>query len=172
MDDRVLTNVRVVPILLIAIVGMIIITSQSPVAFAGACQDEDRDGYYHISSPSYCGEAYYRDCDDTDPEVYPGNSPDCAFPYKEAIGEIKNEVDALIESENFDITSKQAIHLLNRLQMAADQIEADKINVAINMLNSFINNINSYMNKGALSEYDGDGLISGVQAVIDTLENK
>jgi len=164
-------NVRVVPIMVIAIVGMIIIVSQSPIAFAGACQDEDEDGYYHVSSPSYCGEAYYRDCDDTDPEVYPGNSPDCAFPYKEALDEIKNEVDDLIASGNFDITSKKAINLLNRLQMSADQIEADKINVAINMLNSFINNINAYINKEAISEYDGNGLIAGVQAVITTLEN-
>jgi len=163
-------NLRLMPILLMAIVGMIIITSQSQSVFAGACQDEDRDGYYHVSSPSYCGEVYYRDCDDMDPEVYPGKG-DCDFPYKEALDEIRNEVDDLITSGNFDISSKQAINLLNRLQMSADQIEADKINVAINMLNSFINNINAYINKGALSEYDGDGLIAGVQAVITTLEN-
>jgi len=156
---------------LMAIVGMIIITSQSQVAFAGACTDEDRDGYYTVSSPSYCGEVYYRDCDDTDPEVYPGNSPVCAFPYKEAIDEIKDELNDLIGSGDFDINSKQAINLLNRLQMSADQIEADKINVAINVLNSFINNISSYMNKGAISEYDGDGLITGVQAIITSLEN-
>jgi len=154
-----------------AIVGMIIITSQTPIAFAGACTDEDRDGYYTVSSPAYCGETYYRDCDDTDPEVYPGNSPACAFPYKEAIDQIKNELEDLINSENFDINSKQATNLLNRLQMSADQIEADKINVAINILNSFINNINSYMNKGALSPSDGDPLIAGVQDVITTLEN-
>jgi len=150
---------------------MIIITSQSQSVFAGACQDEDEDGYYHVSSPSYCGEAYYRDCDDTNPEVYPGNSPDCAFPYKEALDEIQNEVDALIASGDFDINSKQAVNLLNRLQKSADQIEADKINVAINLLNSFNNTINAYINKGAISPYDGDGLIFGVQAVITTLEN-
>jgi len=58
---------------LMAIVGMIIITSQSPVAFAGACPDEDGDGYYPPSAPSYCAGPYDRDCDDTDPEVYPGD---------------------------------------------------------------------------------------------------
>jgi len=168
---RLTTTKRVVPILLIAIVGMIIIVSQSPVAFAGACQDEDRDGYYHVSSPSYCGETYYRDCDDTDPEVYPGSGSTCAFPHKEAIEAIQGEVNDLIASGAFDINSKQAINLLNRLQMAADQVEADKINVAINLLNSFNNTINAYMNKGAISQYDGDGLITGVQAVITTLEN-
>ncbi len=52
---------------------MILITSQSPVAFAGACQDEDGDGYYHVSAPSYCGPDLPRDCDDTDPNVYPGH---------------------------------------------------------------------------------------------------
>ncbi len=154
-----------------AIVGMIIITSQTPEAYAGACTDEDRDGYYTVSSPAYCGETFYRDCDDTDPEVYPGNSPACAFPYKEAIDEIKNELEDLIDSENFDISSKQATNLLNRLQQSADQIDADKINVAINLLNSFINNINAYINKGSLSEPDGYELIASVQAVIATLEN-
>jgi len=57
----------------IALVSMILITSQSPVAFAGACQDEDGDGYYHVSAPSYCGPDLPRDCDDTDPNVYPVN---------------------------------------------------------------------------------------------------
>jgi len=171
LSDRLTTTKRAVPIVLMAIVGMIIITSQTPIAFAGACTDDDRDGYYTVSSPAYCGETYYRDCDDTDPEVYPGNSPACAFPYKEAINEIQDELNVLIESENFDISSKQATNLLNRLQQSADQIDADKINVAINLLNSFINNINAYMNKGALSPSDGDPLIASVQAVIATLEN-
>jgi len=166
------TNEKVVPILLIAIVGMIIIVSQSPVAFAGACLDEDEDGYYHVSAPAYCGEVFYRDCDDKDPEVYPGNSPACAFPYKEALNVIENEIEDLIDSGQFDISSKQATNLLNRLQQSADQIDADKINVAINLLNAFINNINAYINKGALSPDDGDPLIANVQAVITTLENK
>jgi len=57
------TNVRIVPILLIAIVGMIIITSQLPVAFAGAgeWEDKDNDGY----------STQQGDCDDNDPNVYP-----------------------------------------------------------------------------------------------------
>jgi len=57
------TNVRIVPILLIAIVGMIIITSQLPVAFAGAgvWEDKDNDGY----------STQQGDCDDNDPDVYP-----------------------------------------------------------------------------------------------------
>jgi hypothetical protein len=150
---------------------VILITSQSPVAFAGACQDEDRDGYYHPSSPSYCGESFYRDCDDTDPEIYPGMGASCSFPHREAIDSIEDEVNDLIASGEFDISSKQAINLLNRLQMAADQVDADKINVAINQLNAFINNINSYINNGSISESDGNELITEVEAIITTLEN-
>ncbi len=154
-----------------AIVGMIIITSQSPVAFAGACPDEDRDGYYPISAPSYCAEIYMRDCDDTDPEVYPGSGSECSFPYREALDSVEDELQDLLDSGDFDINSSQARHLLNRLQQAADLIEADKINVATNTLNSFINNINALINNGSISQYDGDGLISGVQNVITSLEN-
>ena len=150
---------------------MILITSQSPVAFAGACPDEDRDGYYPISAPSYCAEIYMRDCDDTDPEVYPGSGSECSFPYREALDSVEEELEDLLASGDFDINSSQATHLLNRLQQAADLIDADKINVSINTLNSFINNINALINNGSISQYDGDGLIAGVQVVITSLEN-
>ncbi len=66
-------NMRFLLLFSIALVSMILITSQSPAAFAGACQDEDGDGYYHVSAPSYCGPDLPRDCDDTDPNVYPVN---------------------------------------------------------------------------------------------------
>lgn len=53
------------PILLIAIVSMIIITSQSPAAFAGngGWEDKDNDGF----------STYQGDCDDKNPERYPGH---------------------------------------------------------------------------------------------------
>jgi len=56
----------------IAFVSMILIISQSPEASAGACPDEDRDGYYPPSAPSYCAEIDQRDCDDNDANVGPG----------------------------------------------------------------------------------------------------
>ncbi len=65
------TSIRLSMLFSIALVSIILITSQSPVAFAGACQDEDGDGYYHVSAPSYCGPDLPRDCDDTDPNIYP-----------------------------------------------------------------------------------------------------
>jgi len=75
-----------------AIVGMIIITSQSPAAFAGACTDIDNDGYYPPSAPLYCGNVDKRDCDDTDPEV--GTGSGCV--YQEAIvieSDVNGDVD-------------------------------------------------------------------------------
>jgi len=47
----------------IALLSMILITSQSPVAFAGAgiWEDKDNDGY----------STEQGDCDDNDPNVYP-----------------------------------------------------------------------------------------------------
>jgi len=50
-------------ILSISLVSVILITSQSPVAFAGAgdWEDKDNDGY----------STNQGDCDDNDPNVYP-----------------------------------------------------------------------------------------------------
>jgi len=47
--------------------------SQLPEAFAGSCQDDDRDSYYHDSAPAYCGNGEPRDCDDNNADVYPGH---------------------------------------------------------------------------------------------------
>ncbi len=49
----------------IALVSIILITSQSPVAFAGegGWEDKDNDGY----------STFQGDCDDKDPNVYPGH---------------------------------------------------------------------------------------------------
>ncbi len=66
-------NIRLLSIFSIALVSMILIISQSPEASAGACTDEDRDGYYTVSSPSYCAEVDQRDCDDKDANIGPGN---------------------------------------------------------------------------------------------------
>ena len=58
-------NMRFLLLFSIALVSMILITSQSPAAFAGAgvWEDKDNDGY----------STEQGDCDDNDPEVYPGH---------------------------------------------------------------------------------------------------
>ncbi len=155
-------NVRVMPILLIAIVGMILITSQSPVAFAGIGDDHDADGDNYSPNEG--------DCDDTDPEIYPGHG-DCKYPVRDDVQEVEDEINDLIGSGEFDINSGQADNLLYRLQHAVEKTDDGKINVAIKMLESFINTINAYINSEAISQANGDGLIAGVQNIIDYLES-
>ena len=42
-------------------------------AFAGACQDDDKDGFYHVSAPPNCNPGSPRDCDDMNRNIFPGN---------------------------------------------------------------------------------------------------
>jgi len=144
-----------------ALVSMILITSQSPAAFAGIGDDHDADGDNYSPNEG--------DCDDTDPDVYPGHG-DCTYPVRQDTEEIEDDINALIESGEFDINSGQAENLLYRLQHAVEKSDDDKIKVAIKMLESFINTINAYINSGAISQPNGDGLIAGVQDIINYLE--
>jgi hypothetical protein len=153
---------RLLSIFSMALVSMILITSQSPAAFAGIGDDHDADGDNYSPNEG--------DCDDTDPEIYPGHG-DCKYPVKEDTEEIEDEINDLIDSGQFDINSGQAENLLYRLQHAVEKTDDGKINVAIKMLESFINKINAYINSGAITEANGDGLIAGVQDIIDYLES-
>ena len=152
---------RLLWIFSIALVSMILITSQSPVAFAGIGDDHDADGDNYSPNEG--------DCDDTDPEIYPGHG-DCKYPVKDDVQDIEDEINYLIDTNQFDINSGQAENLLYRLQHAAEKSDDDKIKVAIKMLESFINTINAYINSGAISQPNGYGLIAGVQDIIDYLE--
>ena len=67
LKGRFQTNAKLAPLLLIAIVGMIFVTSQTPAAYAGGCTDDDNDGYYDIErSSDFCAEPGFWDCDDED----------------------------------------------------------------------------------------------------------
>ena len=143
------------PILLIAIVGMIIITSQSPVAFAGAggWEDKDNDGF----------STFQWDCNDNDPEVYPGQ--DCEP--LDFLDYITDETIDLIEEE--ELTASEARGLIDALQRAIDNIESGKINAAEGVLNSFIGKLSALVNKGAISEEEAQPIIDQVQMLIDAL---
>jgi len=151
---------RLLWIFSIALVSLI--TSQSPVAFAGIGDDHDADGDNYSPNEG--------DCDDTDPEIYPGHG-DCKYPVKDDVQDIEDEINYLIDTNQFDINSGQAENLLYRLQHAAEKSDDDKIKPAINILESFINKINAYINSGAISQTNGDELIAGVQIIIDYLES-
>ena len=144
-----------------ALVSMILITSQTPAAFAGIDEHHDADGDGFSPKEG--------DCDDTDENIYPGNG--CDYPVREDIENIENQIDDLIDSEDFDINDAQVDNLLYKLQHAAEKVEADQINVAINNLRAFINQINAYILADQISQADGDGLIAEVQAIIDYLKS-
>jgi len=118
LDARLPSNVRVVPILLIAIVGMIIITSQSPEAFAGAggWEDKDNDGY----------STFQGDCDDEDPERYPGHG--CNYSdVEEKTDALKAKVQDLVEKKKDanKLTKKlvNVIKALNPFDTTEESIE-------------------------------------------------
>jgi len=149
------TNVRIVPILLIAIVGMIIIVSQSPVAFAGAggWEDKDNDGF----------STFQGDCNDNDPEVYPGQNCEPL----DFLNYVTHETLDLIEEE--ELTDSQARGLIEALERAVANLENGKIKAAEGVLNSFIGKLDALVNKGVISEEDAQPLIDQVQMLIDAL---
>jgi len=143
------------PILLIAIVSMIIITSQSPAAFAGGggWEDKDNDGF----------STFQGDCNDNDPEVYPGR--DCEP--LDFLDYLTDETLDLIEEE--ELTASEARGLIEALQRAIDDIESGKLHAAEGVLNSFLGKLEALVNKGTISEEDAQPIIDQVQMLIDTM---
>jgi hypothetical protein len=134
---------------------MILITSQSPAAFAGngGWEDKDNDGF----------STFQGDCDDNDPEVYPGR--DCE-PI-DFLDYITDETLDLIEEE--ELTESEARGLILALQRAIDDIESGKLHAAEGVLNSFLGKLDSLVNKGAISAEDAQPIIDQVQMLIDTM---
>lgn len=143
----------------IVIVSMILITSQSPAAFAGIGGDHDGDNDQYTPNQG--------DCDDNNPNVYPGHGCNPL----EDIEIIINDIEELIEEGDLDINEGQANALLGKLEKAADNVESNNHNKAINLLNAFINQINAFINSGLISSEDGQTLIDAVQSIINVLEN-
>jgi len=151
-------NRRVIPIFSIVLASMIIIFSQSQIAFAGLPCDSDVDG----DDFSPCEG----DCDDSNKSKYPGHG--CEIPTKE-INNVINEVQELAAGET--ITDGQANALLVKLENAIDKIESNNINGAIGSLKAFINQITVFINSGAIQpEKVGYDLISAVQSIIEDLK--
>jgi len=155
MDVRFPTNVRVVPILLIAIVGMIIILSQSPEAFAGAggWEDKDNDGF----------STFQGDCNDEDSTVYPGQGCEPL----DFLKYVTDETLVLIDEE--ELTDSQARGLIDALERAIANIEGGKINAAEGVLNSFIGKLSALINNGTILAEDAQPLIDQIQMLIDTM---
>ncbi len=143
------------PILLIAIVSMIIITSQSPVAFAGAggWEDKDNDGF----------STFQGDCNDDDATVYPGQGCDA----EDFLDYVLDETLDLIDEEG--LTASQTRGLVDALERAIADLESGKLNAAEGKLTSFIGKLDALVNRGAISAEDAQPLIDQVQMLIDTM---
>jgi len=155
MDVGFPANVRVVPILLIAIVGMILITSQSPAAFAGngGWEDKDNDGF----------STFQGDCNDNDATVYPGQGCDA----EDFLDYVLDETLDLADEEG--LTASQSRGLVDALERAIADLESGKLNAAEGKLTSFIGKLAALINKGAVSAEEGQPLIDQVQMLIDTM---
>jgi len=138
------------PILLIGIVSMIIITSQSPAAFAGngGWEDKDNDGF----------STYQGDCDDKNPERYPGqgciNSVDKEVAEKKTDA-LKANVQDLLEN------NKDANKLTKRL---------DKVFTALNpidkteeWLEKLLKDTNKLLEKGKITTDKHNALVTAIQ---------
>jgi len=143
----------------IAFVSMILIISQSPEAFAGACPDEDDDGYYPDSAPPYCGEEKYRDCDDTDPEVGPGKG--CGSPeidkevVKEKTDAIKAQVQDLLENNK---DAKKLTKKLDNVMKALDPPDKTEKNKE-----KLLKDTNNLLKKGKITADDHNALATAIQ---------
>ena len=149
-------NKNLLSILSIALVSIILITSQSPAAFAGmgGWEDKDYDGY----------STFQGDCDDNDPEVYPGHG-DC-----DAIGFLDYIADETTDFvDEADLSENQAEGLFDSLEKAADKLNSETYDAAAGKLNSVINKINSYISNGTVSEELGQQLIDQIQVLIDVI---
>ena len=166
MDLRFTTNVRVAPILLIAIVGMILITSQQ-LAFAGFV-DEDQDGYHTRCTPnvSEC------DPDDNDPCNPDSSTQACFELFLELIEEVEDlagDVEDLVDEGDLEINNGQLNAIIGKLETAADKIESENITAAVGALNAFINQINAFINAGSITPQDAQALIVAAQNIINSL---
>lgn len=149
-------------ILSFGVLIMIVNSSQHQAAFAGACYDADHDGYYAPNSAPYCGTLL--DCNDNDPNVYPGKGGCADVTLDDVIIDIQNLIS------NGSLTSGQGNSLITKLHNAAVKIDSHNYTAAINSLNAFINQVNAFINSGKISHDDGTALIQEAQSIIASLK--
>jgi uncharacterized membrane protein len=85
----------------------------------------------------------------------------------EAVNTVVDEVEALIESEAVNTGEGQA--LTSMLENAIRLMERGNTNAAINQLQSFIHLVTGLLNKGDLSETEGQSLIVQATNLINQL---
>lgn len=83
------------------------------------------------------------------------------------VEQVIDEIKTMVQDE--DIDKKTADTLIQKLQSAVTNLENDKIEAAIGVLNATINNINAAINSGKIELGEGEILINKIQEIIDYL---
>ena len=150
-------NISLLSIFSIALVSLILVTSQSPAAFAGmgGFEDKDGDGF----------STFQGDCNDNDPDIVPG-SDECDP--AEFINYVTDETEDL--ADDGYLTSSQVDGLIDALQRAVDRLATENYESAAGALTSFMNKISSYINNGTIPEDVGQPLIDQVQMLVDMIK--
>ena len=145
---------RLLWIFSMALVSMILIISQSPVAFAGAggFEDKDNDGY----------STFQGDCDDTDPNIYPGNG---CFEGERSI-EIESDV-----KDGFVVGPDEIVVISNSATVDGD-IQVNGGTVVITESSTIKGNIESnggsiLIEEGSVIEGNVDIVVSGDGGVLE-----
>ncbi len=159
-------NMRLLSIFSIALVSMIIFTSQSPAAFAGVQGgDSDPDGD-NVFSNDNCPFVYNPGQEDVNDD----GVGDACIPPSQLVDDVIEVVETTIDNVS-ELSDGEINSLVNKLESAADKLDSEQINGAIGSLNSFINQIQAFINAGQMPYDEGQMLIEAVQMIIDGINN-
>jgi len=159
-------NPRLIPILLMTIVGMILFTSQSPAAFAGLVGGESDPDGDNVFSDDNCPNVYNPGQEDVNND----GVGDACIPLSQLVDDVIEVVETTLD--NVDTLSEGDIDtLVKKLESAANKLDSEKINGAIGSLNAFINQIEAFINSGKMPYDEGQMLIEAVQMIIDAIDD-
>jgi len=142
---------RLLLLFTIALVSIILITSQSPVAFSGAggWEDKDNDGF----------STFQGDCDDKDPNVYPGHGCEIEI-------EIKSDVkDGIVVGPDEKVVISNSVTVDGDLQVNGGTVVITGSSTIKGNIES--NGGSILIEEGSVIEGNVDILVSGNGGVLE-----